>query len=118
MDNYTITITNTTMQVDSPQAMNVVDLTNIFGGILIECVRSLKIPEDQCAVVRRELFDDMNLIFSRVLEEAFPEFELRPDITEQAIMEIENAIIERKMTEMAEADSKVITLPVQPSPAE
>ena len=105
MDNFKITISNESMEINSEQPINVVDLANIFGSILVECVRSLDIPEEHLATVRGEMFDDMNLIFSRTLEEAFPEFELRPGITEEAIMALENQMI----TERAAAlDTEVI----------
>lgn len=124
MNNYNITITNTSMVVDSEQPLNVVDLTNIFGGILVEVVRSLEIPEEHVEQVRAELFDDMNLIFSRTLEEAFPEYELRPNITEQAIMELENQMITEQaaaletipVEQVIQEENKAITL--QPSSAE
>ena len=45
------------------------------------------------AKIEKELFDAMNLSFSRCLELSFPTLAGRPDITEQAIMEAENRIV-------------------------
>lgn len=96
---YNITLTSNSMTCDP--AMNPVDLAQIFCGALIAGVQNIKypegIPEEEMAKIRRSMFDDLNLIFSRTLEIAFPELELRPEITEQAIMELENQMIDKEV---------------------
>lgn len=63
---------------------------------VIDNIRSLPASEDPTFSpenMERDLFDALNLSFSKCLENAFPEMAGRPEISEQAIMEIENRII-------------------------
>lgn len=50
--------------------------------------------QDQC---KAELYDMLNVAASRTLEFFAPEYELRPNLTTQAILEAENKIIEREV---------------------
>lgn len=99
---YNINLTSNSMTCEP--AMNPVELAQIFCGALIASVQNIKYPEgiseEEMSNVRRSMFDDLNLIFSRTLEIAFPELELRPEITEQAIMELENQMIEKASHEI------------------
>ena len=56
------------------------------------------------AKIERDLFDAMNLSFSRCLELSFPELAGRPDITEEAIMEAENKIVSFRAAQVAKAE--------------
>lgn len=100
MDAYKITLENNTMTVEP--GMNLIDVCQIMCGALISSVHSLELPAEHMEEVRKELFDSFNLIFSRTLEEAFPEFELRPELTEEAILAMENQIIAERVA--AETD--------------
>lgn len=57
------------------------------------------VPEEALESVKGSLYDKMNLAFSRTLEFFAPEFELRPDLTAQAILEKENELIEKAYAE-------------------
>lgn len=56
--------------------------------------------EEERAKIEEELFDTSNLAFSNCLAVAFPTQELRPDLTEEAIMEAENKILAERAAEM------------------
>lgn len=53
------------------------------------------IPEDQREKVIKDLYDSYNIIASTVLSAFAPDLELRPDLTEEAIMEAEKMIMKR-----------------------
>ena len=61
-------------------------------------------PDDQ-AKIRSLLYDNLNLAASRTLEAFAPEYELRPNLTAQAILEAENAIIMEDRLDEVEAGS-------------
>lgn len=94
---YKITLSNNTMICEP--GLNIVDISQIFCAALVSAVNNIvypsDMPEEDILNIRKEIFDDMNLIFSRTLDEAFPEIALRPELTEQAIMEMENKLIEK-----------------------
>lgn len=53
-----------------------------------------QISEEDREAVKEDLYDKYNAAASNVLELFGPEFELRPDLTTQAILKAENEIIE------------------------
>ena len=66
--------------------------------------------------IEAELFDTANLAFSNCLAHAFPTMELRPDLTEEAIMEAENAILAERAAEIepeAGEPEKIIPFPTK-----
>lgn len=78
----------------------VTELTDLFcAGITatVQQVREQYKAEDNAEEIDKELFDCLNHSFSKCLENAFPELELRPELTEQAILELENRIIAEKV---------------------
>lgn len=70
--------------------------------------------EEERQKVENELFDIANVSFSHCLSHAFPTQELRPDLTEEAIMEAENAILKRAAEDMENVGEpeKIIPFPV------
>ena len=46
--------------------------------------------------IKEDVYDKVNTSTSRLLEIYAPEFELRPDLTAQAILEAENKILDRQ----------------------
>ena len=69
-------------------------LQMLFGTqlhILQDC--TTQAPEDKQEDVKGELYDLFNYGASRTLEHFAPEKELRPNLTSQAILDAENAII-------------------------
>lgn len=76
--------------------------------------------------IEAELFDIANLSFSNCLAHAFPTQELRPDLTEEAILKAENDILKDRAAEMEDflADSepqvgepeKIVPFPAKGNP--
>ena len=68
----------------------------IFTGSL-QAMRAIvaAAPEEERENVQEELYDLFNAGASRTLDLFAPNIEMRPHLTTQAIMEAENAIIER-----------------------
>lgn len=54
-----------------------------------------QVPQDDVEEVKGAFYDLMNQAFSRTLEFFAPELELHPNLTAQAILEAENALIEK-----------------------
>lgn len=50
-------------------------------------------PKDKQEEAKGTIYDMVNVAASRVLEQFAPEYELRPNLTAQAILEAENKII-------------------------
>ena len=59
--------------------------------------------DKEAQAMEKELFDLTNVSFSQCLDFAFPNQELHPDLTEEAIMEAENAILRRAEEDMEKA---------------
>lgn len=61
-----------------------------------------QIPEETKEEAKALVYDQANMAFSRTLEAFAPEYELRPNLTAQAILEAENRIImEDRLSEVA-----------------
>lgn len=75
---------------------------------------------EEAKKIEDELFDVANLSFSNCLAHAFPGQELRPDLTEEAIMEAENAILKRAAEDMDNVgeSEKIIPFPTGSNPPE
>lgn len=81
---------------------------------VINNIRSLPASEDPAfspEKMERDLFDSMNLSFSKCLELSFPELAGRPELSEQAILEVENRIIDFEV-------AKTNKLKTEPNPTE
>lgn len=66
--------------------------------------------------IEAELFDIANLSFSNCLAHAFPTQELRPDLTEEAILKAENDILSERAAEIepdAGAPEKIVPFPAK-----
>ena len=61
---------------------------NQIDGQLKQAKYSGDITEKDYEVARKELFDALNGAYSRQLEIAFPDFELHPELTEEAIKQV------------------------------
>lgn len=78
--------------------VSIPEVADIFCSAITAMVAQIKpkimeMSDEDSSKVSKELFDCLNHSFSKCLENSFPEQELRPDITEQAIYELENQII-------------------------
>lgn len=59
-----------------------------IDGQLKEAVEKKEITEKDREVARKDLFDGLNGAYSKQLELAFPDFELRPEVTEEVMKKI------------------------------
>lgn len=59
-----------------------------------------KVPEAQKEQVKALIFDLVNLKMSAVLESFAPDYELRPNLTAEAIVKAENEILKDEMSKM------------------
>lgn len=59
-----------------------------------------KQPEDEREKAREDMYDMFNLSSSAFLSALIPDKELRPDLTAEAILEMENKILEKKVEEL------------------
>lgn len=69
--------------------------------------------------IEAELFDIANLSFSNCLAHAFPTQELRPDLTEEAILKAENDILSERAAEVepdAGEPEKIVPFPAKGNP--
>ena len=70
----------------------------LLGGILFTIQHAHATISDaqpeKAEEVKRELYDLVNIGASNVLKKFAPEFELRPDLTAEAIMKAENEILD------------------------
>lgn len=100
--NKTIVVSEDGMFANTP--IQIPYMTDMFcsaiTGAVQQCLESPQVknlPALENQKLTKDLFDSLNLSFSKCLENAFPEIALRPDITEEAIMKAENEIIENKV---------------------
>lgn len=73
---------------------------------------------DEAKKIEGELFDIANVAFSNCLEHTFPTMSLHPDLTEEAIMEAENAILKRAAEDMENVGEpeKIVPFPAKGNP--
>lgn len=70
---------------------------------------------DKLRELKEMLYDFYNVNASVLLSNFAPELELRPDLTEQAILKAENELIEQKYEELKK-DNKIIPMKTPPKP--
>ena len=72
--------------------------------------------DEEAQSMEKELFDITNVSFSQCLDFAFPNQELHPDLTEEAILRAENDILSERAAEI-EPDvgepEKIVPFPVK-----
>ena len=74
---------------------------------------------DEAKKIEDVLFDTANLAFSNCLAHAFPGQELRPDLTEEAILKAENDILAERAAEIepdAGEPEKIVPFPAGSNP--
>ena len=78
------------------EAMPVTEIGDIMMAALTGAVQQIRQSyqdEPDAEQIDNELFDGMNTVMSRALNFMFPDKELHPDLTEEAIMRAENEIL-------------------------
>lgn len=93
-----IIIRENTLECKPP--MNAEQLTNTLLSVLFSVYRDniQSVPAEYQPSITKHLFDNFNTAASEFLKLLDPESDLRPDLTEEAILEAENAILDRGET--------------------
>lgn len=69
----------------------------------VQTAREQYSQTEEAEAIDKELFDCLNLAFSKCLENAFPQFELHPELTEE-ILKKEDELLKAKVAEMEAAN--------------
>lgn len=98
-----ISITQDGMILSSEQ-LHVTDYVNITLAAQLNIFNDIlnNVKEEDRDEVRGELYDMYNLAASAFLKAFAPDLELRPDLTEEAIMRAENEILKEKAEQIKE----------------
>lgn len=93
----TIEVDDTSVSMHASGPINFEDLVSLTSTVTLGYMRKIRdnAPADQREAAVNTLYDAYNFAVSHVLEQFAPEKELRPNLTSQAILEAENAIIRR-----------------------
>ena len=96
-----IIIRENTLECKPP--MNAEQLTNTLLSVLFSVYRDniQSVPAEHQPLITKHLFDNFNTAASEFLKQLDPESDLRPDLTEEAILAAENAILEGVTTDDA-----------------
>lgn len=91
------TVKNGQASVSYTNPVSITDMFQIvFTGLLAGMNATVaSCPEDQQVQAKEDLYDMLNAAASNTLAYFAPEIEMRPHLTADAILEAENAIIER-----------------------
>ena len=81
----------------SIQQLNLEDALLLLGSAFLHILNRAA-DSNKDPAVKDALYDAANSLFSNILKEFAPEIEMRPDLTVQAILEAENAILDRVTT--------------------
>lgn len=94
-----IVIRQDTIECKPP--MNAEQLTNTLLSVLFSVYKANidSVPEEHRHLMTKHLFDNFNAAASEFLKQLDPESDLRPDLTEEAILAAENAILEGVKTD-------------------
>jgi hypothetical protein len=94
-----IIIRENTLECKPP--MNAEQLTNTLLSVLFSVYQANinNTPEEHQHLITKHLFDNFNAAASEFLKQLDPESDLRPDLTEEAILAAENAILEGVKTD-------------------
>ena len=78
------------------EPMSAADISNIALKGVYNSFQSIiqRVPENEMTACREELYDLFNVQASMFLQALIPDKELRPDLTAEAIMQMENEILD------------------------
>lgn len=87
--------------IECKPAMNAEDLTNTMFSALMGVYRNTvaNTPEEYRPVITKHLFDGFNVMASEFLKVLDPNSDLHPELTEEAIRDMEDLILERKLAD-------------------
>lgn len=80
----------------------ILDILELLGNASLQAMKFCveEAPEDLQDTIRKDLYDKFNCMASHILETLDPEAELHPTLTEKAILEMENKIIDKEYKEL------------------
>lgn len=80
------------------------DLVTVLSNYLLHVMNKFQenAPEEHKEVTKQLIYDTMNEHFTVILEKFAPEFELRPDLTVDAIAKAEHEILSKMSDETPE----------------
>lgn len=95
---------NISLSMENP--MNILDLMELTLQLQIQAMSQFieQVPEEEREEVKKDLYNKYNEGASALLETFAPEYELRPDLTAEAILRAENEIIEEKYAALKGAE--------------
>lgn len=96
-----ITINDNGRVLISEDGVTVNEVTEVLFTALLGMYRSSAEKAENPEEATEHLYDYFNAMASSFLEAFAPEIELRPDLTTQAILEMENDILNRESEENA-----------------
>lgn len=96
------TIKTTTTNTIPFNTLNNMLLTAVLSAMnaIMEQARRDHLPYKQKQELKEYLFDEFNMAASTLLATFAPDIELRPDLTEEAILEMELQLANDKMSKM------------------
>ena len=80
----------------------ILDILELLGNASLQAMKFCveEAPDDLQDTIRKDLYDKFNCMASHILETLDPEAELHPTLTEKAILEMENKIIDKEYKEL------------------
>lgn len=90
--------------IKSRGPVNFEEMTQILFTGLLGAMNQIvaHTPEEHREATKGQVYDTVNLAASKTLEMFAPEYELNPDLTAKAMMEVENTYISREYAKLKE----------------
>lgn len=97
-----IVLKNGNLQIEIDDKPTIEQITHMLMNTQLHAMREIlkQAPEAQKEQVKALIFDLVNLKMSAVLESFAPDYELRPNLTAEAIVKAENEILKDEMSKM------------------
>ena len=94
-----ISLQDNQVKVEFQANLNLQDFLALMSTAILSAMKQTvqSLPTEQQAEATEEIYDMYNAAASNTLSYFAPEIEMRPHLTSQAILEAENAIIERSL---------------------
>lgn len=92
--------------IKSRGPVNFEEMTQILFTGLLGAMNQIvaHTPEEHREATKGHVYDTVNLAASKTLEMFAPEYELNPDLTAKAMMEVENTYISREYAKLKEKE--------------
>lgn len=95
------------LKISHSAGLNLPGVTEILLQALLFYMRHFlkAAPKSQRKEFKKQAYDMVNYKCSAVLENFAPDFELRPSLSQEAIMKAENEILEDELSKMQKSDA-------------